>query len=883
MLEEAAKTLGKVSVTEWRREAAPHAARFFGTIGEALFASGDAFRSAIFSMRAALLDFQSVWFRQVFNAFLKLDQFKDCRALLKKLPHFFQVTSASFLVEKIERRIQACETLFGKGRCSEATNQAAELSKTHLSARVTTILGANALAEQRTDEGFRLLQQAFSQNPLDPDTWANLAEILSGRPGVDREAVEKTRAEFKQIVCEFCFLRDLLFICLNADFGDFVKHISGIAPSSFTSPLSEEDAMHIPVLLFILRERFPALAFERKREHVPEVSLLRGVIRWIAIMKIELPPSINISECRKHRNAESEKQNDIGHYFSLTSHCLLKLLGGETPATVKEDFLCNSVRMETGNIGLCLPKSILLTDAIRPSFEAIFQDLPDVLTHYVKEISYSRLKPLRDLERRIILRWLMVFWNIYSPEKEFLMVFEQLKSLFEQAIRDNDREFVLCLHFPLSHIYINLTQTQKEWKVFNELIERPLAAFFQKQAKKCGIKPITRPFSLEKAPLKIGFVYDRIVLNSPFKVLFSLLKTLSQIATSEYELFVYDLEYIEKTSSGPDEIRMLEKLGVHYLGNHSILSDKTMSFYYDIFGKCKMLRDRIIQDEIDVLIVTSCHEQSNFLFSTRTAPLQIYWTHGMHVYDVPGIDFRMTHSQGHDEIYSFEGFDYFGIPCGMDDIFYIPLVAPEAVQKIRNRFPPGTVILGSIGRMIKVDSPPYLEAVREILMKNPNTVYLACGGGGTENITSFLKKWNIENRFFFEGHVDSAVYGHAIDIYLNTFPLSAGESLNEFLAKGKVSMSYYSSKPEYQEFIPTSSEEIEMCKRLDISIDEYQMIFAYTRDDYVKQTCTFIQNISLREKVGRFYAEHFRNIMLACQKETCNSFRRMLTKSRNAL
>ncbi len=68
---------------------------------------------------------------------------------------------------------------------------------------------------------------------------------------------------------------------------------------------------------------------------------------------------------------------------------------------------------------------------------------------------------------------------------------------------------------------------------------------------------------------------------------------------------------------------------------------------------------------------------------------------------------------------------------------------------------------------------------------NPDTIYLACGSGNYEELTKKVAKLGIKDRFIITGWIDPQIYGYVIDIYLNTFPLEGGESVNEFRAKGE--------------------------------------------------------------------------------------------------
>ena len=131
--------------------------------------------------------------------------------------------------------------------------------------------------------------------------------------------------------------------------------------------------------------------------------------------------------------------------------------------------------------------------------------------------------------------------------------------------------------------------------------------------------------------------------------------------------------------------------------------------------------------------------------------------------------------------------------------FYNPELdsqAKEKIAQIRSEFPQGSVILGSIGRLTKLNSKEYWQCVIEIMQRYPQSIYLACGGGNesliSECITScFTQEAEAQaflQRVHFTGYIDSGIYGHIIDIWLDSFPLEQGESRIEYVAKGGLSI-----------------------------------------------------------------------------------------------
>lgn len=333
----------------------------------------------------------------------------------------------------------------------------------------------------------------------------------------------------------------------------------------------------------------------------------------------------------------------------------------------------------------------------------------------------------------------------------------------------------MYLHFYMYHNMGNSFQTQEEWKIFNEEIDQKTVPLYQQYAMLHDLPECKKEIAKDRKP-RIAILKDRIVINSVFKIEYSLLKALKANPqfNEKYELIVYSMNYFEKSDDAEAAILKLSQIGVPVI--NPLRKFQIDGFYHSHLEKALELRKTIINDSMDILIA-GCNnfDIEDFILANRSAPVQIYWSHGNLVYDIDGIDGRITHFRQSEESKAFE---YFDLP--IDPSMLESNVNEEKIKTIRARWPEKTTILGSIGRLVKVNHDEYLEAVASIMRQNPDTIYLACGAGSEENLKTKAEKLGIADRFFCEGHIDANIYGRIIDVYLDTFPLGGGHSINEY-------------------------------------------------------------------------------------------------------
>jgi hypothetical protein len=122
------------------------------------------------------------------------------------------------------------------------------------------------------------------------------------------------------------------------------------------------------------------------------------------------------------------------------------------------------------------------------------------------------------------------------------------------------------------------------------------------------------------------------------------------------------------------------------------------------------------------------------------------------------------------------------------------------------------------------------------------------------------------------GWVDAHVYGYCIDLYLNTFPLSGGESIMEHAAKGGVAVCLQSDKEANEKYLDEYTSNAgfldfkDFCngKGFDTDLREIRSLFGfssvYDSDEYVEHASRAISDKEFFKRCSLFnklYMEYF--------------------------
>jgi hypothetical protein len=196
----------------------------------------------------------------------------------------------------------------------------------------------------------------------------------------------------------------------------------------------------------------------------------------------------------------------------------------------------------------------------------------------------------------------------------------------------------------------------------------------------------------------------------------------------------------------------------------------------------------------DILVTDMNNAVPLAVFARRAAPAQVFLQGGLPAFPQPGLD---------------AVFDSFGIgaaatgwgaarmlpfrPC-WDMAMLVPPPDPAQIEAERARMPGGGPVFGVYGRLVKL-TPAYLSAVERILLAVPEARFFTGGSGDPAPILAFAAASPAGARIQVEARwVPGHAWGRLLDLFLDTWPLTGGESVRESMAKGCPVVSLHSAE-----------------------------------------------------------------------------------------
>jgi hypothetical protein len=204
----------------------------------------------------------------------------------------------------------------------------------------------------------------------------------------------------------------------------------------------------------------------------------------------------------------------------------------------------------------------------------------------------------------------------------------------------------------------------------------------------------------------------------------------------------------------------------------------------DLFDRLDELYEALRADEIDVVIADVTSSIVSVMFARRVAPSQIRLDLGLPYWFQPEIDLVLLSGKRWRDGYPYPRNRAVEIRTNQDRESFFRRPDETAIAQARAGLPAGAFTLGVLSRLSKI-TPAYLGLIRRLLLRHPQMHFLVGGTGDPGMVHTFMTATELAGRVtFLHRNVDLAVYAHAIDVFVDTFPFIGALACREIAAQG---------------------------------------------------------------------------------------------------
>lgn len=482
-------------------------------------------------------------------------------------------------------------------------------------------------------------------------------------------------------------------------------------------------------------------------------------------------------------------------------------------------------------------------------FNALFKDIE--FKHFYEICKYL-LEPksflnLSAVEQKTILTNITACYLNFSAineDENLALVRELLMSLFDDFVKNKNIDMALYICMHILHFNADFACKDKMMKAIQKL----------------GIdyaKNLPKPSNAKHEKIRIGFIRDKLSLDTAYKIQYSMLKALlaDKKISQKYEFYFYSFQVPQLVEDNAVLMVELIQLGVIFKSPAAGLHAQN-KFTFDSLEKVKIIRDEIISDEIDILVdLVGFNEIANFIFSTRTAKKQLYFSYENDDYNIANIDGRASFAA----LKSTKEFQSKILSVPMDIAkFYDKLADKNLIKATRQMYPKDAFILGGD---LSMANERYLRAITQILKDNKNAIFIAFGHN------SKFKKLNKLSRVYFAS--DASLYGGIIDLWLNAFTQNfQNDSAFSYMCKAKPVLNYFDSKilDNYDE---KSKAFIQNLCELELVSDGEQ--------GYIQKANELIKSKKMQALLGKCGASFIKQINDFAQKNLIKEFKQIIS------
>jgi hypothetical protein len=358
--------------------------------------------------------------------------------------------------------------------------------------------------------------------------------------------------------------------------------------------------------------------------------------------------------------------------------------------------------------------------------------------------------------------------STYDPSAP--QIAQEIQPIFQAHLRDGAMPLARLLktYDLLYFLYWCASTSIEQQRGFDTHVVRPFSQYLKPSRRRDVTSGLQENRAVRLCYLT-EFAYDAGG-NALAHVIDAALSSLLEFYPGEYQLFVYAWMYKDEGF-----LRRIQSLGV-------TVRVFDLSEYAE--RQLLALRQAFFDDRIDAVLTDMNSAVPHYLYERRVAPVQIFFQLGLPFWGLQNLDAVFQGWQIQPERLGLDSRKCHVVPAPRFISSIRTDVHPDRVRRERQHFPESEQVIGFYGRLVKV-TPGLCEIVRRVLLRHPGAIAVFGGTGNAAPIAEFVRKNQLEERVFVVNEfVDGHVWGHFLDVFLDTFPLAGGYSCREVMAKG---------------------------------------------------------------------------------------------------
>lgn len=276
----------------------------------------------------------------------------------------------------------------------------------------------------------------------------------------------------------------------------------------------------------------------------------------------------------------------------------------------------------------------------------------------------------------------------------------------------------------------------------------------------------------DESPWRIGFFIHNASVLAHIELLINMLKGVRSMPDLPFQPVIFCFG-----GDSPEMSRIFTELGVEVVHLDREVGNKNSSYLKRFLIMRRMIEER----GIHALVWISLGVLMPFAFGLRIAPVQIWWSMKYHSLKFSAMDDRITDwgiTRWHDVVGEKWRNGVIGVDNWRDDS-----LIDEAVS-IREKYK-DKIVLATYGREEKLSDWYFLEMVSELLRRYPQTVFLWTGKCQPGIVNEIFERNGVLERTHFIGWVNTRLYAHVHDIFIDSYPFPCGFTAFQSMAAGK--------------------------------------------------------------------------------------------------